>query len=273
MGPGRERSKRSAGGEPGEEVHGGAEHRLGQSSRRTEGPGSDAARQVSTGRTLYDFLITARHRSHNISGEFSGEVPGEAVTEVPLQDGARDVDDTESARVPAGVAHHRAKHRKRWFRRATQDAYVQIRQLLIWQLCALAGQVIAVALARQEHREIAEIISDISLAAMYGRALWALTSSHLHRATRNAAVVCLGLGPTLFWRATNPMLFTGFDEQLHANARGHSLLARTLPAQPPAGGQPQISWSGSRCAAGAPGGYPPPWPPRRWWSSCAGWCW
>jgi len=152
------------------------------------------------------------------------------VTEVPLQDGARDVDDTESARVPAGVAHHRAKHRKRWFRRKapTQDAYVQIRQLLIWQLCALAGQVIAVALARQEHREIAEIISDISLAAMYGRALWALTSSHLHRATRNAAVVCLGLGPTLFWRATNPMLFTGFDEQLHMRTLGDILSSHEL---------------------------------------------
>jgi hypothetical protein len=92
--------------------------------------------------------------------------------------------------------------------------------LLVWQVCALAGQVAAVALARQDQRLVGELLSDLSLAAAYSSALWVLTSSYLDRATRNTAVVCLGLTPTLMWRATNPLLFTGFDEQLHMRTLG-----------------------------------------------------
>lgn len=104
----------------------------------------------------------------------------------------------------------------------------QVTNLLIWQLCALAGQVVAVHLARQDYRVAAELLSDVSLAAAYGRALWALTAAHMDRPTRNAAVVSLGVFPTLFWRATNPMLFTGFDEQLHMRTLGDILSAHHL---------------------------------------------
>ena len=104
----------------------------------------------------------------------------------------------------------------------------QVTNLLVWQLCALAGQVVAVHLARQDYRTIAELLSDASLATAYGRALWALTAAHMDRATRNAAVVSLGVFPTLFWRATNPLLFTGFDEQLHMRTLGDILSAHHL---------------------------------------------
>ena len=88
--------------------------------------------------------------------------------------------------------------------------------LTVAQLIALAGQAIAVGEARHgNHRTLAEVLSDLSLMLTYGSALWALTAPHLDRRTRNAAVVCLGLTPTLIWRMTNPLLFTGFDEQLH----------------------------------------------------------
>lgn len=111
--------------------------------------------------------------------------------------------------------------------RATTDRR-QVINLLIWQLCALAGQVVAVHLARLEHRSIAELISDVSLAAAYGRCLWAFTVPKMDRASRNAAVVCLGVFPTLFWRATNPLLFTGFDEQLHMRTLGDILSSHRL---------------------------------------------
>lgn len=101
-------------------------------------------------------------------------------------------------------------------------------RILIWQICALAGQVFAVHLARQGHRPVAEVISDVSFAAAYGRALWALTVAQLDRATRNVAVICLGVTPALMWRATNPLLFTGFDEQLHMRTLGDILSSHRL---------------------------------------------
>lgn len=104
----------------------------------------------------------------------------------------------------------------------------RVTSLLFWQIGALAGQVLAVALARLDHRSIAEVLSDLSLAVIYASALWALTAAHLDRVTRNVAVVCLGVGPTLFWRATNPLLFTGFDEQLHMRTLGDILSSHRL---------------------------------------------
>ena len=104
----------------------------------------------------------------------------------------------------------------------------RVARLLIWQVGALAGQVVAVALARQGHRTIAEIVSDVSLAAAYSSALWVLTAARLDRAERNAAVLCLGITPTLMWRATNPMLFTGFDEQLHMRTLGDIISSHRL---------------------------------------------
>ena len=88
--------------------------------------------------------------------------------------------------------------------------------MVVAQILALAGQAVAVGEARHgNHRTLAEVLSDLSLMLAYGSALWALTAPHLDRRTRNAAVLCLGLTPTLIWRFTNPLLFTGFDEQLH----------------------------------------------------------
>lgn len=100
--------------------------------------------------------------------------------------------------------------------------------LLTWQICALAGQVMAVVLARRDLRPIAELMSNVSLAVAYGSALWVLTALHLDRRTRNAAVVCLGLTPTLMWRESNPPLFTGFDEQLHMRTLGDILSSHGL---------------------------------------------
>ncbi len=103
-----------------------------------------------------------------------------------------------------------------------------VTSLLFWQIGALAGQVLAVALARQGHRSIAELISDLSLAAIYASAVWVLTAARLDRFARNAAVLCLGVTPTLFWRATNPLLFTGFDEQLHMRTLGDIISSHRL---------------------------------------------
>ena len=100
--------------------------------------------------------------------------------------------------------------------------------LLVWQLGALAGQVSAVFLARHGHSGVAEPVSNASLAVAFGSALWVLTRPQLSLVTRNIAVVCLGVTPTLMWRATNPLLFTGFDEQLHMRTLGDIISSHQL---------------------------------------------
>ena len=103
---------------------------------------------------------------------------------------------------------------------ATSRADHAYLSLLVWQLGALAGQVSAVYLARHGHSGVAEPVSNMSLAVAFGSALWVLTRPQLSLVTRNIAVLCLGVTPTLMWRATNPLLFTGFDEQLHMRTLG-----------------------------------------------------
>ena len=88
-------------------------------------------------------------------------------------------------------------------------------RLLAWQLCALAGQVSAVHLARLGHRAAADTLSNVSMAVVFGSVLWVLTRPQLTRVARNVAVGCLAVTSTLMARATDPLLFTGFDEQLH----------------------------------------------------------
>jgi len=100
--------------------------------------------------------------------------------------------------------------------------------LLAWQVCALGLQVVAVSLSRRSHGYEAGLVGFIGLAAAYGSALWVLISPQLTRAARNTAVLCLGLTPTLIWRATNPLLFTGFDEQLHMRTLGDILSSHRL---------------------------------------------
>ncbi len=87
--------------------------------------------------------------------------------------------------------------------------------LLAWQIGALAGQVAAVQLSRAGHSGIADALSNVSMAVVFGSVVWVLTGSHLTRRTRNLAVGCLAVTPALMSRATDPLLFTGFDEQLH----------------------------------------------------------
>ncbi|MGY4708626.1 hypothetical protein ACXDF8_03520 [Mycolicibacterium sp. CBM1] len=101
-------------------------------------------------------------------------------------------------------------------------------RLLVVQICALAGQVAAVWLARRSHGYEGELTNLVSLAVVFGSALWVLTAPELTRAARNTAVACLGITPTLMWRATNPLLFTGFDEQLHMRTLGDILSSHRL---------------------------------------------
>lgn len=134
----------------------------------------------------------------------------------------------------------------------------QVTRLLLWQIGALAEPVIAVILARQEHRGVAEALSDVSLAVVCGSALWVLSANtHLDRTSRNAAVLCLGVTHlTLFWRATNPLLFTGFDEQLHMRTLGDIISShRLFEANPLLDVSPR-HWHGGRDDLGAPTRHP-----------------
>lgn len=100
--------------------------------------------------------------------------------------------------------------------------------LLAWQVCAVGTQVLAVVLSRRSHGYEAAVVGFVALAIAYGSALWVLISPKLTRAVRNIAVLCLGLTPTVMWRATNPLLFTGFDEQLHMRTLGDILSSHRL---------------------------------------------
>lgn len=87
--------------------------------------------------------------------------------------------------------------------------------LLMCQAAALVIQVLAVCLARQDSIGPAVLVSCSGFALTFASALWALTRPRLQRAVRNTATVCLGVTTTLQWRMTDPLLFSGFDEQLH----------------------------------------------------------
>lgn len=101
-------------------------------------------------------------------------------------------------------------------------------RLLRWQVGALAAQAVAVVLARLDYRLVAELLSDLGLAVCYTSVVWVLTRQRITTASRNAAVICLGVVPTLMWRSSNPLLFTGFDEQLHMRTLGDIISSRGL---------------------------------------------
>lgn len=106
--------------------------------------------------------------------------------------------------------------------------------LLTLQLCALAGQVLAVYWARKDfHRSIADGVSIASMGVMYASVVWQLTRPQLTRLTRNIAVACLAITPTLMTRATDPLLFTGFDEQQHMRTLRDILVSHHLFEQNP----------------------------------------
>lgn len=101
--------------------------------------------------------------------------------------------------------------------------------LIVWQLVALAAQVAAVVIARSGgSREVANVLCNVSYAVAYGSALWLLLRPQLSRPERNAAVLALGVTSSLMWRATNPLLFTGFDEQLHMRTLRDLVYGRSL---------------------------------------------
>jgi hypothetical protein len=115
----------------------------------------------------------------------------------------------DSSQQP-GNLNHRPRHRLSV--RAKRTGLVA---LLAWQLLALAGQVAAIHLARQGHSGVADLLSNTCMALVFGSALWVLMGEPLTLRMRNLAVGCLAVTPTLMSRATDPLLFTGFDEQLH----------------------------------------------------------
>ena len=87
--------------------------------------------------------------------------------------------------------------------------------LLLFQTAALTLQVVAVSMAWRGLSASANVVSCVGIALTFASALWALTRPRLDRGLRNAAVVCLGITTTVQWRMIDPLLFRGYDEQLH----------------------------------------------------------
>lgn len=87
--------------------------------------------------------------------------------------------------------------------------------LVLWQALALAGQVGAVVLARRESEDAALLMSACSVGLGYLTAFVVLIGRRLPRSLRNAAVACLGVTPMLQIRMIDPILMTGFDENIH----------------------------------------------------------
>jgi hypothetical protein len=100
--------------------------------------------------------------------------------------------------------------------------------LLLWQTAALIFQVLAMYLARHGQTGLAPVVSACAISITFASALRVLTDAQLSRAARNAAVVCLGVTTTLQWRAADPLLFTGLDEQLHLRTLRDIMLSHSL---------------------------------------------
>jgi hypothetical protein len=95
------------------------------------------------------------------------------------------------------------------------NPFTAVWALLLSQAGALSLQVLAVVMARDHASAQANALSCCGFALAFASALWMLTRPRLARSVRNTAVVCLGLTTTLQCRVTNPLLFRGYDEQLH----------------------------------------------------------
>jgi hypothetical protein len=87
--------------------------------------------------------------------------------------------------------------------------------LLLWQTGAVTIQVLAVCMARHDASALAYVVSCCGLALTFASAVWFLTGPRPARAVRNAAVVCLGVTTFVQWRAADPLVFNGYDEQMH----------------------------------------------------------
>ena len=100
--------------------------------------------------------------------------------------------------------------------------------LLLWQTAAIVFQVLAMYMARHGQPGFAPVVSAGAIGMTFASALRVLTDVQLSRAARNAAVVCLGVVTTVQWRVSDPLLFTGLDEQLHLRTLRDILLSHSL---------------------------------------------
>ena len=98
---------------------------------------------------------------------------------------------------------------------AGERSFAGLWVLLLCQTGSLLIQVLAVCMGRLNVGTAAVVVSTIGYGLTYASVLWALTRPQLARAVRNTAVICLGVTTALQSRVTDPLLFTGFDEQLH----------------------------------------------------------
>jgi hypothetical protein len=100
--------------------------------------------------------------------------------------------------------------------------------LLLWQTAALVLQVLAMYMARHGATGLAPLVSAGAIGLTFASALRVLTDVELSRAARNAAVVCLGVVTAVQWRVSDPLLFTGLDEQLHMRTFRDIVLSHSL---------------------------------------------
>ncbi len=100
--------------------------------------------------------------------------------------------------------------------------------LLLWQTAAIILQVLAMYMARHGPTGLAPLVSASAIGTTFASVLWVLTDEKLSRTARNAAVLCLGVVTTVQWRVSDPLLFTGLDEQLHLRTLRDILLSHTL---------------------------------------------
>lgn len=100
--------------------------------------------------------------------------------------------------------------------------------LLLWQTGALTLQVLAVCMARRDGGPWPYVLSGSSFALTFASALWFLTLPRLERPVRNAAVACLGVTTFLQWRVADPLVFTGYDEQMHLRTLRDIVLSQSL---------------------------------------------
>src|ERR1700733_2893522 len=100
--------------------------------------------------------------------------------------------------------------------------------LLLWQTAALVFQVLAMYMARHGADWLAPMVSAGAFGLTFASALRVLTDAQLTRAARNAAVGSLGVVTAVQWRVSDPLLFTGLDEQLHLRTLRDILLSHGL---------------------------------------------
>jgi hypothetical protein len=109
------------------------------------------------------------------------------------------------------------------------EKFAVIRVLVLWQTIALVIQVFAICMSRRAGGDGPWFaVSAAASALTYGSALWALTRPELARAVRNIAVICIGVAPALQCHLTDPVLFTGYDEQLHIRTLSDILTSHHL---------------------------------------------